>query len=111
VYEDIEGFNWDHTDEFRNEWSWPEDDPSSTDSHFIHSDHWALGFMGNVFAERLKEVLTNCQPYPGDEQALFQSAHTLCLHVSLSLVTKETYLLSVIINETSIHIFTCREYA
>jgi hypothetical protein len=27
------------------------------------------GTMGNAFAERLKNVLTNCQPYPGDSKS------------------------------------------
>ena len=32
----------------------------------VYSDQWALGFMGDVYAIRLQEILANRQPYPGD---------------------------------------------
>jgi hypothetical protein len=39
--------------------------------------------MGNVFADRLKEVLTNCQPYPGDDRPDLIDTYTLssCFNV------------------------------
>jgi hypothetical protein len=80
MYNDIEGFNWNHTDKFRNEWSWPEDDPGSTASQLIYSDHWDLRFMGNVFTKRLKEVLANCQPYPGDDRPNLINTYPLSSH-------------------------------
>jgi hypothetical protein len=37
MFGDIESFNWDHTDEFRDEWCWLGDE-SETSARDIHSD-------------------------------------------------------------------------
>ena len=62
---DLAEFDWDHTDDHRDSSVWPDSDPAE-EINTVYSDQWMLGFMGDAFASRLKEVLTKCQPYPGD---------------------------------------------
>jgi hypothetical protein len=68
MFGNIKGFDWSHTDEFRNNSCWPEDS-SNPGSSLIHSDQWMSGTISDAFAERLENVLTNCQPYPGDSES------------------------------------------
>jgi hypothetical protein len=68
MFGDIKSFNWDHTDEFQDEWCWPGDESGKLARDIIHSDQWMLRFMGNAFTDRLEEILTKCQPYPGDSE-------------------------------------------
>lgn len=56
----IECFDWDHTDESRDELYWPEDETHLPEMNMIHSNQWMYGFMGDAFSERLKEVLNPC---------------------------------------------------
>jgi hypothetical protein len=69
MFSDIKEFDWDHTDEFRNNSCWPGDSSNEPGGSLIHSNQWMSSTMGNAFAERLKHVLTNCQPYPGDSES------------------------------------------
>jgi hypothetical protein len=74
MFGNIEGFNWDHIDDFRDEWCWPGDESETLARDMIHSDQWMLGFMGNAFTDRSEKILTKCQPYPGDsEQEAYHS--------------------------------------
>ena len=53
-------------EEIQSKWPWPKDDPVK--GNLVYSDQWMCRYIGNSFTKRLTEVLTDCQPYPGDEQ-------------------------------------------
>jgi hypothetical protein len=71
MFHNIPNFDWNHhTDTFQDEWHWPENNLDLPVEHTTHSDQWMLGFMGKFFTERIVKILTNCQPYPGDDGSL-----------------------------------------
>jgi hypothetical protein len=52
LYGEIDEFNWDHTDDFRDTSVWPDRETAQTPVITVYSDQWMLGFMGNVFTSR-----------------------------------------------------------
>ena len=53
-------------EEIQSKWPQPKDD--LVKGNLVHSNQWMCGYIGNAFTKHLTEVLTDCQPYPGDEQ-------------------------------------------
>jgi hypothetical protein len=42
---------------------WPDDEFAAESSVVGLDGRWMLGLIGDAFAERLREILNNCQPY------------------------------------------------
>ena len=60
---------------------WPQPKDDLVKRNLVHSDQWMCGYIGNAFTERLTEVLTDCQPYPGDEQLDKPMLYTSCFYI------------------------------
>jgi hypothetical protein len=80
MFNNIKQFDWEYSDGCQDTHYWPEDSPSPDNNAVVHSNQQMFGFISNAFAERLEEVLTSCQPYPGDGESIEQEHIPLFSH-------------------------------